>query len=345
MKFKKNFFIKCAIIASLSCVALPAGSALAMEMSELDTLKKEYIRPTEIPFPKDNPHSQAKEDLGKILYFDPRLSASGTQSCATCHNPSLGWEDGMATGTGHQHKKLDRSSPTILNLAWDELYMWDGRADSLEEQALGPIQAGVEMNMSMIELIKKLNDIKEYAPLFEKAFPEDPQITDKNIGKAIATYERTIVSGEAPFDRWINGDEDAISASAKRGFILFNKKANCAACHSGWNFSDSSFHDIGLDDDDLGRGKLIPHIVPMQHAFKTVGLRNIDRRAPYMHDGSLNTLEEVVDHYDHGFVKRESLSDDIKQLNLTKAEKRDLVEFMRSLTSQDEPVTFPDLPR
>lgn len=337
---QRRFFLLC----SMAVYLLPfANTAMAAE--DIETLKREYVRPTDIPYPKDNPYSDAKAHLGKVLYFDPRLSASGTQSCATCHNPSFGWEDGMALGTGHGHQKLGRSSPTVLNLAWDEFYMWDGRKDTLEDQALGPIEAGVEMNMAIDDLIAALNEIEGYKPLFKAAFPQNPKIEPKNIAKAIATYERGIISGEAPFDRWIKGEEGAISASAKRGFMLYNKKANCAACHSGWNFSDSSFHDIGLDDADIGRGKLIPNVVPMQHAFKTVGLRNIDMRAPYMHNGSLNTLKEVIDHYDSGFVKRESLSDEIKALKLTPGEKKDLLAFLHTLTSEDEPETLPVLPR
>ena len=333
---------------SLVIITLLLATPYSLKASDIEEMKSQYQRPNEIPFPEDNPYSEEKAKLGKILYFDPRLSASGTQSCATCHNPSFDWGDGMGLAVGHGHKRLGRKSPTILNLAWDheaEAYMWDGRKSSLEEQALGPIEAGVEMNMSMDILIPVLKEIEEYQKLFKSAFPNDEDPINKtNIGKAIATYERTIVSGEAPFDKWIKGNEDAISESAKKGFILFNGKANCSACHSGWNFSDASFHDIGIDDDDKGRGAIVP-IPSMQHAFKTVGLRNIDRRAPYMHNGSIKTLMEVINHYDHGFVKRESLSDEMKELNLTDDEKQDLVEFLKTLTSDDEPVTLPKLPR
>lgn len=341
MIVRKFFKSLCFAGGLLSAVGL-LTSAHAVD---IQALKEDYVRPTDIPFPDDNPYTEAKAELGKTLYFDPRMSASGTQSCGTCHNPSFDWEDGMATGTGHGHEKLGRASPTILNLAWDEVFMWDGRAESLEEQALGPIQADVEMNMPMGLLLDTLKGIEGYQPLFAAAFPENPEISDENIGKAIATFERTVVSGEAPFDAWIKGDETAISDSAKRGFVLYNGKANCAACHAGWNFSDNSFHDIGIDDADIGVGKFLPDVVPMQQAFKTVGLRNIDRRAPYMHNGVYTTLEEVIDHYDSGFVKRVSLSDEIKPLGLTSAEKKDLVAFLHSLTSEDAPVTLPILPR
>ena len=335
-----------AMVLTLAVGMISGPSSL--HATEIDDLKRDYERPAEIPYPEENPYSKEKEELGKMLYFDPRLSKSGTQSCATCHNPSLGWEDALALGVGHEHKPLGRATPTILNLAWDEMFFWDGRADSLEEQALGPIESSAEMAMNLDIMLGILDGVAEYETLFKAAFPDDQDgdiITKEKVAMAIATYERGVISGEAPFDRWINGDEDAISASAKRGFLLFNKKANCAACHSGWNFSDSSFHDIGIDDADIGRGAILKQILPMQHAFKTVGLRNIDRRAPYMHNGAYQTLEDVIEHYDNGFVQRDSLSDEMKQLNLTKAEKRDLLAFLKTLTSKDKPVELPDLPR
>ncbi|MCL9783758.1 hypothetical protein M9194_20235 [Vibrio sp. S4M6] len=322
-------------------------SQLALaESTEIVELKEEYERPKGIPFPADNPYSEAKLKLGKTLYFDPRLSESGTQSCATCHNPSFSWGDGMGLGVGHQHQQLGRKSPTILNLAWDEIYMWDGRKATLEEQALGPMESAAEMNLDLKQLPTMLGAIPGYVELFKQAFPEqtDP-ISTKNVAKAIATFERTVVSGEAPFDRWIKGDENALSEDEKVGFIVFNTKGNCASCHSGWTFSDSSFHDIGLPSEDIGRGKFLPKMEKMQFAFKTVGLRNIDLRAPYMHDGSLVTLEDVINHYNSGFVKRPSLSDEIEPLNLTKTEKKQLVAFLKTLTSQDEPVSMPVLPR
>ena len=315
-------------------------------VEDIHQLKQLYLRPSKVVYPASNPYLKAKENLGKVLFFDPRLSASGTQSCATCHNPSLGWEDGMAKAVGHGHKKLGRSTPTILNLAWDHLFFWDGRAHSLEEQALIPIFSEAEMNMSGEQLLVALRGISGYSELFEKAFPGQKQpVNLENVSKAIATFERGIVSGKAPFDRWVDGDESAISEKAKRGFVLFNTKANCASCHSGWQFSDSSFHDIGMPDDDLGRGEFIPHLVSMQHAFKTVGLRDIDKRAPYMHDGSQKTLNQVVDHYDGGYVERDSLSDEIKILDLTPQEKSDLVSFLKTLTGENQMVMVPVLPK
>lgn len=165
------------------------------------------------------------------------------------------------------------------------------------------------------------------------------------LAKAIATYERTVVSERAPFDAWIDGNEKAISEEAKRGFALFNAKAQCSACHEGWNFTNEGFQDIGLPSDDIGRGKLLPNVIKMQHAFKTPSLREISRRSPYMHDGSLATLEAVVEHYDHGGVDRPSRSDLMKPLDLTSQEKTDLVAFLKTLNSDLSPTSVPVLPR
>ena len=309
---------------------------------DLAQMIADYRRPDRIPFPEENPYSEIKAELGKMLFFDPRLSGSNLISCGTCHNPSFGWEDNQATGTGQGMGKLGRHTPTILNLAWGELFMWDGRADSLEEQALGPIQADVEMAQNLDALLEELAAIDGYVALFEQAFPGEG-ITEETLGMAIATYERTIVSNLAPFDRWIAGDDSAIDDSAQRGFVLFNTKANCVACHSTWTFTDHSFHDIGLPSDDPGRSEIVG-MPEFKHSFKTPGLRNIVERAPYMHDGSLTTLRQVVDHYADGFVERPTLSSDMQRLDLSDAEREDLVAFMRTLSSLDDPVDIPVLP-
>jgi cytochrome c peroxidase len=198
------------------------------------------------------------------------------------------------------------------------------------------------MNQKVDDLTGKLAKIDGYRMMFNAAFPGQG-ITLANVAKAIATFERTVVSPIAPFDRWVAGDESAISESAKRGFATFNDKANCVACHSGWNFTDGSFHDIGLPDKDIGRGKHL-NLQKMQHAFKTPTLRDADRRGPYMHNGSITTLADVVEHYNKGGTQRPSLSDDMKPLNLTAQEKADLVEFMLTLTSEPTTARHPSLP-
>ncbi|MBV8836493.1 MAG: c-type cytochrome [Alphaproteobacteria bacterium] len=339
--------------AGFTLVIIAASGSRAFENSAvgriapvptIEELKAQYRRPDSIPFPKDNPYTTEKAALGKKLYFDTRLSAANLLSCASCHSPAYGWGDGQPRGVGHGMKQLGRRSPSIVNAAFGEVFMWDGRFASLEQQALGPIQADAEMNLPVDQLLGRLKGIPAYAPLFEAAFPSEG-ITPANIAKAIATYERTVVSGRAPFDAWIEGDESAIDESAKRGFALFNGKAACMNCHSGWTFTDDSFHDIGMPDKDIGRGKQIPNIIKMQQAFKTPGLREITRRGPYMHDGSVATLEAVMEHYDRGGIDRPSRSALMKPLGLTAQEKADLVAFMQTLTSDMDPTTVPVLPR
>jgi len=329
--------------------AASVGKSTAAEVEKrpvgsIQELKAQYRRPTSIPFPKHNPYTVEKVTLGKKLFFDTRLSAANLLSCASCHSPAYGWGDGQPKGIGHGMRQLGRRSPTIVNVAFGQIFMWDGRASSLEEQALGPIKADAEMNLPIDQLIEKLSSIPEYIPQFRAAFPKEG-LTSESIAKAIATYERTVVSGPAPFDAWIEGDDKAISEAAKRGFGLFNDKAACSNCHSGWNFSDDSFHDTGLPGEDIGRGKIVPGVVKMEHAFKTPGLREITLRGPYMHDGSMPSLEAVLNHYNTGGVSRPSRSDQIGPLGLSKQEKDDLAAFMMTITSDMAPTSVPVLPR
>jgi cytochrome c peroxidase len=310
----------------------------------LDAMKALYRRPVSIPFPKDNPYTTQKVSLGKKLYFDTRLSVTSAQSCASCHSPGFGWGDGLPVGVGHGMAKLGRRSPTIVNAAWGAIFMWDGRLASLEEQALGPIQSPGEMNMPIAQLMDRLASIAEYKPLFAAAFPNEG-MKSKTLAEAIATYERTVVSEPAPFDAWVEGNEKAISEEAKRGFAIFNSKAQCSSCHEGWNFTNDGFQDIGLPSADVGRGQFLPDVIKMKHAFKTPGLREIARRGPYMHDGSMATLEQVVDHYDRGGVDRPGRSDLMKPLGLSSQEKTDLVAFLNTLTSSLTPTAVPALPR
>jgi cytochrome c peroxidase len=353
--------VLCSVAIILACAATAAtvitGTGVAAIVGEtrkveiaqrsdptIDQLRVEYRRPKFIPFPKDNPYTLEKASLGKKLFFDTRLSAANLLSCATCHNPAYGFGDGQPTGVGHGMKALGRRSPTIINAAYGLVFMWDGRAGSLEEQALGPIRADVEMNLPLDQLLERLKSIPEYGPLFEAAFPNQGIVPDA-IAKAIATYERTVVSGRAPFDEWIDGDDKAISEEAKRGFLSFNTKAKCSSCHSGWNFTDDSFHDIGLPSEDIGRGKFLPEVLKMERAFKTPGLREITRRGPYMHDGAVKSLEAVVAHYVKGGIERPSRSELMKPVALSAQEQSDLIVFMKTLTSRVDPTAIPVLPR
>lgn len=306
--------------------------------------KAKYVRPRTAPLPPENYFTRERELLGRTLFFDPRLSGSRFISCASCHNPGFSWGDALPRAIGHGMKELGRRTPTVLNMAFADLLFWDGRAESLEEQALGPIAAPGEMNQPLDKMVETVARIPAYRAMFEKAYPGEG-ITEKAVARAIATFERTIISGTARFDEWISGRESAISEPAKRGFDLFNTKAACQRCHSGWNFTDNGFYDIGMPDEDKGRGAKLK-LEAMQHAFKTPTLRNVDRRGPYMHDGSEGTLEAVIDFYDQGGKeKRPSLAAEIYPLHLTALEKAELIAFIKTLTSLDKPVEFPVLPR
>jgi len=301
-----------------------------------------YLRPDKAPEPAHNKSTPARVELGKALFFDPRLSGSDWISCASCHNPAMGWSDGLPTGVGEGMKRLGRATPTIVNIGFTTHLMWDGRQPNLEAQALGPIQAGEEMNQDIPGLVKKLSGIKGYLPMFDKAYPGEG-ISGETIGKAIAAYERTIVSTESPFDRWRKGEANAVGGAAKRGFELFTGKANCVKCHEGFNFSDNSFHNIGLKSADVGRFAQ-RKVIAMRGAFKTPTLRDIELTAPYMHNGAYRTLEEVVEHYDRGGDVKDTLSPEMKPLELTEREKADLVAFMKSLTGKPMQVVIPQLP-
>jgi cytochrome c peroxidase len=309
-----------------------------------ESLKAQFRRPSEIPFPASNPYTSQKAALGKALFFDPRLSATQNMNCASCHNPSFGWQVPLKRAIGASNTVLARNAPTILNHAWGgEHYFWDGRASSLEDQVKGPIESPDEMNMPLTELVKRLASIPGYSKWFRSVFP-DEGVSEETIAKALATFERTVVTGFAPFDAWINGDEAAISQSAKRGFVLFTGKANCAACHVGWNFTDNLFHDTGMPGDDIGRGRIEPTNSMAMHAFKTSTLRDITKRAPYMHDGSLPTLRAVVSHYVTGGVTRPSLSPEFRRADLEPAEIDDVLELLETLTGTKQVVALPVLP-
>lgn len=311
--------------------------------SELAQLKDKYRRPETIPFPAHNPYTPEKAALGKMLYFEPRVSRAQNMNCASCHNPSFGWEAPVARAIGAQNTPLGRHAPTVLNMAWGKTYFWDGRAATLEEQAKGPIQADVEMNMPLHMLVERLKAIPDYKRWFDRVFPKEG-VTEDTIAKAIATYERTVVATYSPFDRYLDGDENAISDAAKRGFLLFDGKARCGTCHFGWNFTDHKFHDIGMPDDDVGRGKLEPNNPKAQQAFKTPGLRDLTQRMPFMHDGSLKDLDQVIAHYASGGVQRPSLSPLMKPLDMSEQETADLVAFLKTLTGEKDIVALPILP-
>jgi cytochrome c peroxidase len=257
----------------------------------------------------------------------------------------LSWGDGLARAIGENQKPLALRAPTLLDVAWVRPLGWDGKFRSLEAVAFAPILGAGNMNQSEEKLVASLSAIPGYRAAFAAAFA-DGAISRGNIESALATFERGIVAAKAPFDRWIEGDEGAINAAAKRGFILFNGKAQCAECHKGWNFTENAFYDIGeAAETEPGRARLFPNSVKLQHAFKTPTLRDVARRAPYMHDGAVPSLTAVIDLYDRGGIDRPSRSELIKPLHLAAGEKADLLAFLETLTGEPAAFAVPVLPR
>ena len=293
-------------------------------------------------WPADNPYSKEKAELGKLLYFDKRLSSDASVSCASCHAPEKGYTDGKPFSSGIKNQLGGRSAPTVINRAYSTLQFWDGRAATLEEQAKGPIANPVEMtaHMNAEEAHKAcvacLKGIPGYVQRFKKVFGTEDFNID-HVAKAIATFERTVLSGNAPFDKYKAGDKDAMSEEQVRGMGVFFNKAACDSCHLGFNFTDGSFVNIGIGmnqtSPDLGRF-MVSKKEEDKGAFKTPTLREIENTAPYMHDGSFKTLEEVVEHYNKGGIKNPYLDQRLKPLNLTDQDKRDLVAFLKALNGE-----------
>lgn len=332
----------------MRCVT-PVFRAVGLALAAMLALSGRPVAADDVPevpkglpkvvWPADNPPSAEKIELGRLLYFDPRLSEDQSISCASCHNPDHGWSNNDTFATGVRGQRGGRSSPTIINVAYNRFQFWDGRAASLEEQALGPIQNPIEMNMKLEDAIERLSKVDAYRERFQKVFGGD--VTEQNIAKAIAAYERTILSGDAPYDRDKAGDKDALSESAQRGMKLFFGKAVCSSCHAGPNFTDNSFHNVGIGMDkkepDLGR-LAITGLKGDTGSFKTPTLREIARTGPYMHDGSLKTLEDVIEHYNKGGNPNQWLDEEIFPLKLTAEEKADLVQFLKEgLASESYP--------
>jgi len=323
------------LAALLACVEGPdlrsAHGAPQADAESMRSLKQKYQRPQAVPYPVDNSHSQAKEELGRKLFFDTRLSRAG-RSCATCHDPGKRWSDGLVQPVGSEQQEFARKTPTLLNSAWLSALMWDGRADTLEQQAMMPITAEHEMNMPVALLLERINALDDYQQPVRRAYGGVQQITVVHIKQALATFERTLVSPRTDLDRWIAGDAQALSTQEQRGFAIYNGKARCSACHSTWRLTDDGFHDIGLASADRGRGKFAPpQVVGMQHAFKTPTLRELNDKGPYMHDGSINSLLAVITHYEEGGIARPSRSPEMKPFTLTGQERADLLAFLRAL--------------
>jgi cytochrome c peroxidase len=303
---------------------------------------------------KDPPTPESVR-LGRWLYYDTRLSKDNTISCATCHKPEHAFSELTPVSTGIHGQKGTRKAPSFVNQAWTIYphFFWDGRAGSLEEQALGPVENPVEMGNTHTQMIATVKGIKGYGPYFKEVFGS-PEITKDRIAKAIADYERTRMSGNSPYDKWQEArwnDDFKPTAETKKieaGFELFNGKAKCNQCHLGQNFTDSLFHNLGVGWDhekkqlkDIGRYK-ISNKEEDKGAFKTPGLREVTKHAPYMHDGSVKTLREVMVLYNQGGEKNPWLSPKIEPLNLTDEELDLLVYFMQALDGEGYMDTAPE---
>ena len=347
-------------IARVALAAWPLVLSLCGMVAAQDFSAKPPTPPLGLPkvfWPEDNPYSKEKAELGWLLYFDKRLSGDLTVSCASCHAPEKAFTDGSAVSIGIKGQKGGRSAPTVINRAYSTLQFWDGRAESLEEQAKGPIANPLEMTLEKEAdkahegSVSRLKSVPGYVSRFKKVFESD-KLDINQVAKAIATFERTVYSGNAPFDRYQEGDEKAMSKEQIRGHDVFFKKAACDSCHIGFNFTDGSFANIGIGMDqknpDLGRYNLT-HREEDKGAFKTPTLREIEHTGPYMHDGRFKTLEEVVDHYDKGGIKNKYLDQRIKPLKLSKQDKSDLVAFLKALSGEGwqkiKPPTDKQLPK
>lgn len=310
---------------------------------------KKWLLPDAPVSPVDNQPTAARVALGKMLFFDPRLSADGNLACAGCHNPMFGWADGLPTAKGNKSKVLTRASPTVANAGYNTIQMWDGRKRTLEDQALAPMESMDEMAMDLKVLFAILERSQGYRAAFANAYPGEG-INNASVAKALAAFERTIISNDSPFDRWLRGDKKAMTPQQIRGFRLFSDsgKANCVACHQAPNFTDNGFHNVGLaahdlPNPDMGRYAIKP-VAALKGGFKTPTLRDVALTAPYFHDGSAQTLMDTLEHYNRGGVSSKDLSPDIKRLNLTPAELADIEAFMRALTTQTKAFSLPVLP-
>jgi len=318
---------------AVAAAALFAGAATADEDMEFYLSMFEPL-PALPPIPADNSMTPEKIELGKMLFFEPRISASGVISCATCHNPALGWSDRIPRATGHDGQVGDRNTPTVLNSGFLGAQFWDGREPDLEGQALGPIQAAIEMNLTLDEAIDRLKEFEIYRQHFAAAFPDDPDpINPTNVAQAIASFERTLNTPNSPLDRFLRGDVRAMSDQQVRGMKAFVDNG-CVACHNGPALTDSNFYRFELDGPtDAGR-QLVTGDPLDERAFRTPTLRNVAVTYPYFHNGSVDNLRDAVN-----LMGQQMLGQDFEEDVL-----EDIVAFLHALTGEMPRVEIPALP-
>ena len=287
-----------------------------------------------IPIPANNLPTKEKIELGEKLFFDTMLSRNSTVSCASCHQPENAFTDNNPVAIGIDDRIGSRRTPALINRAYGRSFSWDGRAESLEEQVLLPITNPLEMDMDLDKLTERLNKIPEYRIAFERMF--DSAVTVEGIAFALSSFIRSLFSGNSPFDRYMQGEKNALSPSAHRGMQLFRGKARCIDCHVGPNFTDEQFHNTGVafrDSIFTDKGRyLVTGNEKDTGAFKTPTLREVEHTAPYMHNGSKKTLKDVIEFYDRGGNPNPFISDEIQPLQLTEEEKQDLKNFLKTLS-------------
>jgi cytochrome c peroxidase len=354
MFYRIGLFFSTAIIIALAIGSCRREEFVFSEDNQSSKVEVPFGLPP-IPWPENNPYTKAKAELGRLLYFDKRLSADGTVSCATCHNLPCGYSDCRSVAIGIANAKGTRHSPTIINSAYLQVLFWDGRAATLEEQCKGPIANPKEMakeknaHEAHERCEEKVSEIEGYRDIFHKVFGEGDTVTIDNITKAIATFERTILSGNSPYDRYLANIPNSLTKQQEHGLLVF-RKSKCINCHLGVNLADPThFFNIGVGMDkenpDLGRYAITKDEKDWG-AFKVPTLREVELTGPYMHDGSLKTLREVVDFYDKGGIPNKNLHRFIHPLNLSKEDKEALIAFLQSLSGEgwekiEEPTVFP----
>lgn len=334
------------LFALVLCItAMPAslaGSTRKLTSETVNLTKYQLTLPLGLPaeffkVPSNNVLTEEKINLGRVLFFDNRLSADGTISCATCHLPQLAFTDARQHPQGVGGLTGLRHAPTLINRVFSNKQFWDGRAASLEEQVKGPLINPTEMGMANLDdLISRILAISDYRKWFKRVFHSEVNI--ENLTKAIAAFERTLLSGNSRYDRFNAGDLQALNASEHRGLKLFKGKARCNQCHSGFNFTDEKYHNIGVDWDrqriDLGR-YLVTFLQRDIGAFKTPTLREVARTAPYMHDGSMASLDEVIEFYNKGGIANPFLDSEMRRLKLTMEQVLDL--YDKQTTTNNPP--------
>lgn len=300
-----------------------------------------------LPIPEDNPMTVEKIELGKMLYFDKRVSADGTVSCATCHDPKMAWAEHLPTSKGIHEQVGDRNAPTVINAAYATSQFWDGRAKTLEEQAVGPVANPIEMGHTLEGMVQTLDNIPQYQELFKKVFGTG--VTAENFAKAVAAFERTILSGNSPYDRYKAGEQDALTEAQKRGLKVF-EESGCADCHAPPLFSTYEFYcaGIGLDKEKPVEGrKAVTGKDEDMGAFRVPSLREVANTAPYFHDGSVATLEEAVAIMAKGGLdhpQRSAEFDTVREAEITAEQQKDLVEFLKALSGEFPIIEPPQLP-